>query len=279
MRRLLLLSGLCWLTNAWAQDSVLEPAADEDSAVFKKVMVIPFNPNLYLADCNHDLIKYNKKHGDEILKTIRYGLDYNVHARVITKYETKQVLRDTSVDVQKDLQSIYNAISYKYEQPSPLVDEKEKKRRSNFFKQLSDKLKADEKDMARFASKYKTYDQPRKYMNVKIYNNEIFSYLYEKYDTDLFLFINQFELITNYERCIDRANGVFEREVMVHFSIFDKTGKQLYGDVVTVVFPSNTNDLDTIIRSNFPLVADYLADKLPQKPLPAIETESYIKEY
>ena len=260
-----------------AQDSVLEPEAGVDSVTYNKVLVIPFNPTLYISDCNHQLMKANKKNGEEIVKAMRYGLDYDINARIVSLYETKNLLDDTTADVQKDLESIYGGISYRFETPLK-PDEVEEEKKGEFFRKVKGRFAkrpgdppGDNSPDARWASNYKQEDGAKKYFNVKIYNPDMLTYFHEKYGTDLFLFINQMELVTNYEECLDRANGVFQREVRVHFSVFDKNAKQLYGDVVTVTFPSNTNNLNEIISSNFPLVSEYLAAKLPQPKRAAVE--------
>jgi hypothetical protein len=264
---------------SFGQDSVLEPAASTDSVSYNKVMVIPFNPTLYISDCNHELMKANKKNGEEIIKAMRYGLDYDLNARIVSIYETHDLLKDTAVDVQKDLQSIYGGISYKFDKPlrPDEVEDKRGKKRKEFFRNLRARVavrdkgpQSDNSPEARWASSYKEDPPAEKYFNVKIYNPDMLTYLNEKYGTDLFVFINQVELVTNYEKCLDRANGVFEREVRVHFSVFNKNAKQLYGDVITVTFPSNTNSLDNIINSNFPMISEYLAAKLPQPPVPVV---------
>jgi hypothetical protein len=50
---------------------------------------------------------------------------------------------------------------------------------------------------------------------------------------------------------------------MIHFSVFDYTGKQLAGDVAIVNLPSNNNNLDLIIKEKFPVISDYIKGQLP----------------
>ena len=50
---------------------------------------------------------------------------------------------------------------------------------------------------------------------------------------------------------------------MVHYSIFDDTGKQLAGGVASTYFPSNSNDIFDIMGSNFPDIADHVTNRLP----------------
>ena len=51
---------------------------------------------------------------------------------------------------------------------------------------------------------------------------------------------------------------IYRRDLKVHYSIFDKTGKQLYGDVAVSHFGSNTNEVKEIINENFQTISDYI---------------------
>lgn len=227
-----------------------------------KVMIIPFNPFYYLSDADAELAAYNKKTQSEISTLFRYGLDMNVNARVITSYNAQSILMDTTVESAKDLQFIYSNISYKYEKPMDINGR--------------DSMPAQIKETDLFGingpppnEKKKLYNQTivedtvvKKYLNAVVNNTELFSALQQKYGADLFIFINQFELVTNYAHCLDRATNNFERKVLVHYSIYDATGRQLKGDAVSVTFPSNMNNLDAIIAEKFPLIGNYLRDAL-----------------
>ncbi|MBC8045645.1 MAG: hypothetical protein H7Y00_02515 [Fimbriimonadaceae bacterium] len=65
------------------------------------------------------------------------------------------------------------------------------------------------------------------------------------------------ELITNYNHCLDLTANYFERKVVVHYSIYDASGKQLKGDAVTVTFSTGETSVDDIIAKNFPVISDY----------------------
>lgn len=261
----------------FAQGSVMNP--DKENYVnFNKVMIIPFNEDNYFCDSDQDLAKYNKKRVQEISKMFKEGVDFNVNARILSKYDTKQMLNDPNEDVQKDLEAIYTGLAYHMEEPhhyegcSCYMHENKDQ---TFYEKFESKLKIKDESREDLESEdmYNTgeYVEPaneKKYMSVSIRRPEMLTYLNEKYGTDLFVFINQFELKTNYEACLDRSIKKFTRDVLVHFSIFDKNSNLVYGDVVTVHIPSNTNDLDQIIRNNFPVVAEHLTANLPkQKPV------------
>jgi hypothetical protein len=253
-----------------AQDSVLEPGEKKDTFNYNRVMVIPFDPQMYFSDCDKEIAETSKKKIKEIHLMFRQGLDYTVNMRVLDRYETHQILKDTSLEAHKDLLSIYQGISYKHETPSSVLIAREEKKKKTFINQFQEKLNGGKKkdneeqtETGQKTSRYKENADDSKYMDAVVHSPEMLQYMGDKYGTDLFVFINQFELKTNFENCLDRAANIYEREIKVHFSIYDKSGKHLYGDVIAVTFPSNTDNIDNIMRKNFPLISDYLAGKLP----------------
>ncbi len=243
----LLFVGLIWTAIAMAQGP--------------KVMIIPFDPDMYFCDADQSLADFNKMNVKEVRQQFRYGLNMNLNARVMSAYGTKTMLTDTTADVSKDLYAIYKSISYfsdKSMASSSITGEDPEPKGGAFKKNTSNKGQG-----KGTGTKSSNEIEARNYMNVKIHNPAMLEYLHDKYGTEVFLFVNQFNLVTNFEHCLDRANNVFQREVLIHFSIFDYTGKQLAGDVAIVNLPSNNNNLDLIIKEKFPVISDYIKGQLP----------------
>jgi len=225
-----------------------------------KVMIIPFDPDMYFCDADQDLAKYNQKNIREVRTLFRYGLNTEVNAKILSEYETKPLLTDTAKDAAKDLYSIYKGISYFEDKSMPNPsDPPKKEEKKGLFGNSGEK--PNEQTTSRLTKIDK--DGLRNYINVRIYNVKMLEYLHDKYGTELFLFLNQFNMVTDFAHCLDRATNTFERELAVHYSVFDYHGKQLAGDVAIVKFPSNSNDITTIIRSNFPIISNYLAGTMP----------------
>jgi len=252
--------------------TVQTPAAAQEKpeAQPATVMLIPFDPNLYFSDSDDALSRHNQKSIKEIRTLFRYGLNMNVNAKILGRYETRPLLTDTLKTAREDLNLIYRDISY-FKDKSMLSEEMKKKlEKEKEPKKIFTLKKKEEENNAHTTSKLNNSVTEHEYMNVKIHP-EMLAYLKKKYGTEIFVFINQFELVTNYEHCLDRATNTFQRDIKVHFSIFDATGKQLAGDVAIAHFSSNTNDLTEIIRSNFPIVSEYLAGNLPNNAKTANE--------
>ncbi|HXA00773.1 MAG TPA: hypothetical protein VNW99_02225 [Cytophagaceae bacterium] len=92
---------------------------------------------------------------------------------------------------------------------------------------------------------------------------DFFSYFSAKYSIDYYIFINQFEVKTNYENCLDRAAQNYERTFTTHFSIFDANGKQVAGDKFKTHYNSNSNYIFQIVADNCPKIAERILAELP----------------
>lgn len=236
-------------------------------------MIIPFNQDMYFSDADHELARHNKISIPEVRAMFRHGLNTNINAHILAAYETRSLLNDTIEGALEDLNAVYRSLRYRMEAPvgkftigktedsneSAELEQKEKPGRGlrNLLSSNRDEEKGQQTD------KYDVPDPDRRFMNVVIPNPEMFSYLSDKYQTNYFLFINQFELATNYDRCLDRATNNFERTVKVHFSLFDKRGDQIAGDFVEVKFGSNSNDIMEIMKNKFPHISQHLTAQLP----------------
>jgi hypothetical protein len=254
------------------------------AAQVPSVMVIPFDPDMYFSDSDQGLADYNKLNVKEVRQQFRYGLNMNLNARILSAHNTKTMLTDTTADLAKDLYSIYKGISYfsdKSMASSSVTGEDPEPTGKGIIGGVFKKNTNNKGQDNASNSKSSNQIEARNYMNVKIHNVAMLEYLHNKYGTEVFLFINQFNLATNFEHCLDRANNVFEREVMIHFSVFDYTGKQIAGDVAIVNLPSNNNNLDLIIKEKFPVIADYIKGQLPHNSTignDAVAPNSMIKQ-
>jgi len=242
-------------------------------ANFGKVLIIPYDPGMYFSDSDEMLAESNDKSEKEVRNLLRYGLNSRVKAQIIGKHGARSLLTDTSEQAFKDLQRIYQAIRYeKAEAMAPKdvkVGEGSGENSEKYRKEIIEKVQEKEEDgdseeQKTQAEQYKEEEvKGRYYMDVDIPSNKMLKYFKKNYGTELFLFLNQFELITNYNHCLDRATNTFERTIKVHYSLYNTDGGQLAGDVAIVKFPSNSNDLYKIIRKNFPIVGRYVSEDLP----------------
>lgn len=247
------------------------PASEKSSDVYpfdpdaKQVMVIPFDPYLYFSDADHEIAAKSKIAPPKVREVFRRRLNTLLRA---PGYETIHLLGGQSTDSIGDLNKVYSSVSYGYqdaiENPhyKPL-DESEGHVKSTSKKTWIDKQK--EKFTAVQNSSKAVHDKYEgQYFAVKIRNpEEFFSYFREKYSVDYFVFINQFEVKTNYENCLDRAAHDFERTFTTHFSIFDAEGNQIAGNKFKTFYNSNSSYIYTIVADNMGKIAQRILAELP----------------
>jgi len=98
-------------------------------------------------------------------------------------------------------------------------------------------------------------------MNTKISEPKLLNYLTTKYKTDYFVFINQLDIKNNMDS-YDLVTDTYQREITVHYSILDKTGKNLSAGVATSTFSSKENEPKKIVADSFSPIASYIAENL-----------------
>ncbi len=225
------------------------PVQSQDTA-YKKILLIPYNSMMHLSDADHDIADYSQISNEQVRTRFRAGLTKYVNAKLIESYPTYSMQSNVLTDNERELDMIYGSLNYEMDTVFP----------------VSHPAKDTLHKKSPFSKKQKVAEiHDLKYMNVKLSHPELLKMLSEKYGTDLFVFLNQFDIVTNYSDCLDLAMKIYRRQLKVHYSVFDASGKQVYGDVAVVDFPSNSNDVNDIMMRNFPKLSEYIAKSIPKK--------------
>ena len=239
----------------------------------QQVLIIPFDPHLYFSDADDEIAKASNIPRVKVREVFRRRLDALLDP---PGYEVIHLMGGRSVDSLLDLNKIYSSVTYNYkeilesEYYSPLenhaeidVEEPEEKEGGTGIKGWVNKQKVrltQEETVA--AGKHEKFEG--KYFGVEIRNPNFFEYFSKKYSVDYYIFINEFEVMTDYEHCLDRSAQNYQREFVVHYSIFDKTGEQFAGNKFKVYYPSNSNDVMKIVADNVGKISQRILNDLPK---------------
>lgn len=252
--------------GGWAQSTVLQSDdAVEDSLPKMKVLVIPFHDiRYYFSDCDKDVGRASKVDLPNVRKSYMLGLDYATEEHMEKAYEPINLAQmKDSVD-KATLGEFYENVSYNYETPTRAMNKKQASVMSKMkarWKSIGSKK--DEPTLNDMES-YVTVDaDDKEYMRLNWKNPDYLQKLNDMYEPNYIVTINQFEIKTDFEKCIDRDLGKFARQIKVHYNVFRPDGKQIYGDVVTARYNSTTDDINKIIQDNFGFLADYITQSLP----------------
>lgn len=223
-----------------------------DSTHNPRVLIIPYQPGMHMPDPSEiDISVYSGVPIDVMRKEFREGLLKSLRSQIVPVYDTDILSSDHVGDDDDDNSAVYHAEYFQQDTIWPIARPKK------------DSL-----------LKMKTYLNPKtrkpfaiekKYMNVGFYDQQLLGDLARKYNVDRFIVLNQFEIKTNFNDCMDLALKIYDREVRVHYSIFDRNGKQLHGDMAVSHFLSNSNDMDEIMRNNYPRISAYILASLQDR--------------
>lgn len=226
--------------------------AKKDIEPHHSVMLIPYDPRFYLSDADKDIVNETKKDPELIRNTFHNRTEWFVFRELKKKNLAVSLLQhDTLENYIKAAGMVFNTTSFEYAKPmQPPLE--------TINKTLFNKEKTKVEDDSRIASQYLN-SKNNEYMNAVVHKKEVLQKLYENFGTDFFVFLTQFEITTNYKACLDIANQIYQREVRLHFSVYDKTGKQIAGNYAVSLIPTSTNHMDDIISNCFPQIAEGIA--------------------
>ncbi len=193
-----------------------------------KVMVIPFEPKLYMSQIDHKINAETKLTQKEIKEAFRKSVNTELAKALKQKYEVLDLEKDTA-KYKKDILNIYKNITYTYEkipdQSHYKVPEEEKGKKGANIEhgQILIESNAD----ARF-------------MNAKVISPALIPALFVKHKTDLFLFINQLDIISNQLAAGDMGT-TSERMLTLHYTIFTVDAKEINSGTCSIKFPADVN--------------------------------------
>ena len=244
-------------------------------STLKQVLIIPFDPHLYFSDADDEIARGSHINRVKVRDVFRKRLDALLDP---PGYEVIHLMGGRSVDSLMDLNKIYSSVNYNYQEileseyHSALDDHAEidvenpqhKNGETTSLKGWINKTKQKitHEDEIESHGKHEKFEG--KYFGVQVKNPDFFTYFREKYSVDYYIFINEFEVMTSYENCLDRSVQNYEREFVAHYSIFDGDGVQFAGNKFKIHYPSNSNDIMKIVADNVGKISQRILDDLPK---------------
>lgn len=236
----------------------------------KNLVLIAYKPVMHLPDPAGDmeLLINSEKDLDAFHNYVRMGLDMKLCETFKTDYSVISILRNGGEEIKQDLERIYGSVMYNYaERPIELNEKKQALNTKSIKKMLTPKDDRPGKD-AEVSIKEgqissRRIDRSKEYMNVSIKDSTLLPYLCNKYNADVFVFLNQFELKKSFEDGGNIAYAKYGRDVLVHYSVIDKKGKLLYGNVATYNIEEKYDNINEIINISFPHITNEIYGHLP----------------
>ncbi|MBD78899.1 MAG: hypothetical protein CL840_08265 [Crocinitomicaceae bacterium] len=228
------------------------------------LVLVPFEPIMYKSQIDRSIGTNDGTTYNQIVNNFRRGLDNVIYIENQSRYSIVRMIVDEE-EIKKDLYALYTASTRDYRVVPKENDGKKEKK----IKLLSKKDKNTEEEKQEHGTRIEAGqivsndDGQERFMARVIKDSSIFDYMYGKYGSVLYLFINQFD-IGPQPGLDNRAfeSGEYQRQIKVHYSIY--THKQeVYSGVVVTGFSSEVNSQKDIIIENFPALAQQIANHIP----------------
>ena len=248
--------------SIFSQETTKGDVVVNNSSEKNSVLIIPFEPRLYISDIDNNLAKTNEMSYQDINAKFRAGLDQNIFTALKPYYNALSFYTVDDEEARKELSYIYNSIGYKYE-----VLEAETATESK-GKKLLNKFKKDETKQENIDAEVKNgqivsqVDNREKYMKTILSNTELIANLNKKYQAAYYVFINELDIKRGTEDQYLGGEKNTDREIKVHYTIFDNKEKEVASGAIKMSFNPSENDINKIIKSQFPLIADKIVQKM-----------------
>jgi hypothetical protein len=237
---------------------------DEGLANKQNVVVVPFESKMYISDIDKDLAQKNAMSFHEIKAKFRAALDQNIFIKLKPYFSPFSFYTIDQQEAQKELSYIYNSVGYKY----TVIEKEEVVKKENVGSKFIGKFKKKEKKQEYIEAGMQNgqivsqVDNRDKYMNTQLSNPNLIQNLNKKYQAKYYIFINELDIKRGADNVYAAAEENYKREIKVHYTIIDDTGKEVSSGAIKTRFPSSQNDVDKIIRVHFPLIAETIVAKL-----------------
>lgn len=233
-----------------------------------ELMVIPFDLRFYYSYFDKHFVRENNLSVEEIRERFRIGLNKKIAEAASAQKKPTSPYKEGGFNM-PELAVIYNSLSYK--KANVPVKEEDKTK----VQKLTDKWKKKfKKNDSKKKEKTGTYikngqivtvrDNNEKYMKAEVKNEDFLFVLNKKYTSEIFILVNQLEIMFPIQIAqTSIQSGHYPREIRVHYTILDKSGKEIGGGLVKEQFPSTLNNIEKIIEEHFTTIANTIVKELP----------------
>jgi len=228
------------------------------------VVIIPFESKMYLSDIDRDLAQNHQMNFQGIKAKFRANLDRELFIALKKNNKPFSFYSMPQRDASAELGYIYNSIGYKYEVVPEEVVVKKENVGAILLGKFKKKKKKDEyiKAGMQGGQIVSQVDNREKYMKTTLVNDKLLPSLNSKFGAQYYIFVNQLGIKRGADMRYAASDEGYKREIKVHYTIFENSGKEVSSGAIKSRFSSRENDIDKIIKIQFPLIAERIVQNL-----------------
>jgi hypothetical protein len=225
------------------------------------IMIVPYENKMFLSDINREVAKRTGLEIDEIRRLFREGLCQVASNEAGMNYSVLDLLNSGIDGALDDIEYTHRSVGYEYSKVPP-PEEKDKTKLKKWLDKTIDPEQPDQKDRGvtvEGGELQRWYDEKERYMDTRIANPDLVTYLNDRHQFDYILFLNELDI--QVKRIPEMELGqTWDRVVKVHYTVFDKDMNRLTGGAVYNRYSGDKKDIYSIIGTNFrPIAAQIMA--------------------
>lgn len=191
-----------------------------------KILLIPFDPNLYMSEIDRKIHQQTNWNFNQIREYFRHQLNTQIQFKLSKLTPVISFYKD-SASRANDLNYVYQSTTISYDLVEPKKEDKKK-------------TKEKPKNGIQGGQLVVKISDEKKFMNKKVVDPDLMSYLSKKYKAKYLIFVNELD-IKNDVATYDIASDTYQRVVTVHYTIIDIYSKTIAAGIVTSKFSSKVN--------------------------------------
>ncbi len=241
-----------------AQPEALEPVLINRDPARTKILVVPFDRNQYFCQGDEFICEQNNISPFDLNEYIRTALQ----SSLTTNLESGNIYDKSDPEKMAEISKIYGQMKYReIYQPVSIFHQVYADSKAKSFVGIKD-LKAP-KDF--ISSKSRASDKDHRYFQARFADSAQAGILAHEYGASHILFISHFEMESRYKDCQDMKKSISQRDLFVHYTLFDDKGAIADGGVACLTFESQSSDLKTLIDDNFAILGNLIAQEVKQR--------------
>lgn len=237
----------------------------------KRLIVVPFDERIYFNDATADIAKRDGLTHDEIMEYFRYQLNLQLVNSLIDSCEIVDLMTNNTREDEADIAGLYTTMSYELRLAEFELDTENMgalaRKRAEKLEEARRKMREEEMKNARpgiqngelVGRKQQTDDM---YLHIVIGQPEVLKEIASRRKVDYFLFINQFDIKTDYRDPYISGQRNVQRLMRVHFSIYNANGEFVSGNYASTKVPMYEDDKERIVNLYFPEIMRQIIKKI-----------------
>ena len=268
----------------FAQENTTDPFEIYTQDKNNKILIVPFESKMYASSIDKEIALANNIKYVEVKEAIKKSVSEQILLSLSQKTPAISLAHHQD-SANKMLNYIYNSIGFKYDlvkskdtvDAQPTKKELIKDKLNKFVNQIQTEIPSEKKKYDRGTIHHGEIQTSNHYadrfMNVVINNPNLLSDLQLNYQTNYFIFVNEFHIGQSYRKKDNYYKSY--RKLNVHYTVLNKKGKEVDAGVAETEMPADIHNLNKIEKIYISQLAEDLCAFIPD---PVLEKNTVKKE-